>query len=74
MLREKSKWGPHKDESADATIILTRSALDEIVLGEATLDQKTASGELKVEGNRKKLDEFFSMLDSFEFWFNIVTP
>ena len=59
---------------ADATLILTRSALDEIVLGKATLDQKAASGELKVEGEREKLDEFFSLLDSFEFWFNIVTP
>ncbi|MFC1863640.1 alkyl sulfatase C-terminal domain-containing protein, partial [Thermodesulfobacteriota bacterium] len=61
-------------ENADIGLILTRAVLDEIVLGEATPDQKVASGELKVEGSLKKLDEFFSLLDSFEFWFNIVTP
>ena len=60
--------------NADTTLVLTRSALDEIVLGEATPDQKVISGELKVEGNREKLDEFLSLLDTFEFWFNIVTP
>jgi alkyl sulfatase BDS1-like metallo-beta-lactamase superfamily hydrolase len=63
-----------KAENADIGLILTRAVLDELVLGEATPDQKVASMELKVEGSMKKLDEFFSLLDSFEFWFNIVTP
>lgn len=61
-------------EDAHTTLVLTRSALDQMVLGEATPDQKMASGELQIEGSREKLDEFFSLLDSFEFWFNIVTP
>jgi alkyl sulfatase BDS1-like metallo-beta-lactamase superfamily hydrolase len=61
-------------ENADATLILTRFALDQMVLGEATVDQTVASGELKIEGRREKLDEFFSLLDRFDFWFNIVTP
>lgn len=63
-----------KAESADITLILTRPALDEIVLGESTPDKKMASGELKLRGSRKELDEFLSLFDSFEFWFNIVTP
>ena len=38
------------------------------------LDEKIASGQVKLVGNKEKLREFLSMLDSFEFWFNIVTP
>lgn len=59
---------------ADATLIMTRSALNEIVLGEATLAEKTAVGEARIEGDPAKLVEFLSLLDTFEFWFNIVTP
>ncbi len=59
---------------ADATVTMTRAALDEIALGEATLADKAAAGEAQVEGSREKLVEFLSLLDNFEFWFNIVTP
>jgi alkyl sulfatase BDS1-like metallo-beta-lactamase superfamily hydrolase len=59
---------------ADATLVLTRSALGEISLGESTLDKKISSGEIKIEGDREKLQELLSLLDDFEFWFNIVTP
>ncbi|MCB8984451.1 MAG: MBL fold metallo-hydrolase [Ardenticatenaceae bacterium] len=59
---------------ADATLIITRTALDEILLGEATLAEKTAVGEAQIEGNPEKLIEFLYLLDTFEFWFNIVTP
>jgi alkyl sulfatase BDS1-like metallo-beta-lactamase superfamily hydrolase len=59
---------------ADATLTMTRAALNEIVLGEATLAEKTAVGEARIEGNPAKLVEFLSLLDTFEFWFNIATP
>ncbi|MCL4857855.1 MAG: hypothetical protein KJZ93_00550 [Caldilineaceae bacterium] len=29
---------------------------------------------VKIEGNQAKLVEFLSLMDNFEFWFNIVTP
>lgn len=53
---------------------MTRAALDEIVLGEAKLAEKLATGEASIDGNQDKLVEFLSLLDTFEFWFNIVTP
>lgn len=59
---------------ADATMTLTRTALDQVVLGEATLADKLAAGEVKIEGNQAKLVEFLSLMDNFEFWFNIATP
>ena len=59
---------------AQATITLTRAALNDILLKKATMDAKIASGELKVKGDFKKLNELMLLLDHFEFWFNIVTP
>ena len=59
---------------ADAALTLTRAALDEIVLGEATLAEELAAGKASIDGNPEKLVEFLSLLDTFEFWFNIVTP
>jgi alkyl sulfatase BDS1-like metallo-beta-lactamase superfamily hydrolase len=59
---------------ADASLTMTRTALDEIVLGEATLAEELAAGKASIDGNPEKLVEFLSLLDTFEFWFNIVTP
>lgn len=65
--------GKHSAQ-ADAALTITRAALDAIILGEAKLPEKLASGEAAIEGNPEKLIEFLSLLDTFEFWFNIVTP
>ncbi len=59
---------------ADATITLTRETLNQIVLNETTLKDAIGSGAVKIAGSQAKLDEMLSYLDSFEFWFNIVTP
>lgn len=61
-------------DNADATITLTRDSLNGIVLGETTLDKAVADGSVKVTGDNAKLGQLVSMLDNFEFWFNIVTP
>ncbi|WP_312362631.1 alkyl sulfatase dimerization domain-containing protein [Ensifer sp.] len=61
-------------EKADATITLARAELDSIVLGETKLDQAVTDGKVKLTGDSAKLNQLVSMLDSFDFWFNIVTP
>ena len=63
-----------QSSQADASVILTRAALDQVVLGEATMADKLASGEVKIEGDPQKLQEFLSMMDNFEFCLNIATP
>lgn len=63
-----------QSDSADTTLTLPRTALDEILLGKATLADKQAAGEVQIGGSQEKLVEFLSLLDNFEFWFNIVTP
>lgn len=61
-------------DDADATITMTRNALDAVLLGEATLPALAAAGEVKIEGRQEALLEFLALMDTFEFWFNIVTP
>lgn len=62
------------NKNADATVRLTRTALDRIVLKETTIVQAIQSGEIKVEGNVAKVGEWHGLLDNFNLWFNIVTP
>ena len=65
---------PCAQMDADATITLSRETLNQIVLKQATLEEAIDSGDVKITGNKAKLDEMLSYLDTFEFWFNIVTP
>jgi alkyl sulfatase BDS1-like metallo-beta-lactamase superfamily hydrolase len=61
-------------DDADAKVTLSRDTLNEIVLQQTTLDAATQAGDVTIEGDSAKLTELVSYLDTFEFWFNIVTP
>jgi alkyl sulfatase BDS1-like metallo-beta-lactamase superfamily hydrolase len=61
-------------DQPDATLTTTRVALDQVLLGEASLADKLATGEANIVGSQEKLIDFLSLMDNFEFWFNIVTP
>ena len=63
-----------QDPKADATVTLTKSTLNAVQLKEATLEQKIASGDIKIDGRKEALGEFMGLLDTFPFWFKIVTP
>ena len=58
----------------DVTLTIARASLNDIILGQATLAKKLESGDAKVEGNRAQLDTLLSLLDTFEFWWNVSTP
>jgi alkyl sulfatase BDS1-like metallo-beta-lactamase superfamily hydrolase len=60
--------------NADASFRMTRADFVAIMAQQATLESKVASGAVKVDGDPKKFGELVSLLDAFEFWFNIVTP
>jgi len=59
---------------ADASIVLTKAALDDVMLGKATFDQQIKDGKIKINGDKQKFAEFLGLMDTFNFWFNIVTP
>lgn len=60
--------------SADATLSLTKTALDDLNLGTLSLDDALTSGAIKVEGNADAAKELFGLIVSFDPSFNIVTP
>jgi alkyl sulfatase BDS1-like metallo-beta-lactamase superfamily hydrolase len=57
-----------------ATLTLTRAAIDALALGQATFADLVGDGSIGVEGDAAALRDFFGLLDTFEFWFDIVTP
>jgi alkyl sulfatase BDS1-like metallo-beta-lactamase superfamily hydrolase len=59
---------------ADATISMTRETMNQIILGQTTGEKEVKAGNVKIDGNAGALTELVSYLDTFEFWFNIVTP
>jgi alkyl sulfatase BDS1-like metallo-beta-lactamase superfamily hydrolase len=61
-------------DSADATITLSRETLNKIILGEVTLPKAVTAGDVKIQGDATKLEQLVNSLDTFEFWFNIITP
>jgi alkyl sulfatase BDS1-like metallo-beta-lactamase superfamily hydrolase len=61
-------------DAADATLTLTKSTLDDINLGTTTLQKAIDAGDVKLDGNEQSVTDFLGMLDTFPFWFNIVTP
>jgi alkyl sulfatase BDS1-like metallo-beta-lactamase superfamily hydrolase len=63
-----------QDKNADAAITLDRAVLNQILLHQTTFLEKQKSEEIKIEGNIEKIRELLSLLDHFDFWFNIVTP
>jgi alkyl sulfatase BDS1-like metallo-beta-lactamase superfamily hydrolase len=55
------------------SITLTKAALDSLMLGDATLEELTASNQVQIT-DTAPMNEFLGLLDVFPFWFNIVTP
>jgi alkyl sulfatase BDS1-like metallo-beta-lactamase superfamily hydrolase len=66
--------GGAQAQEADAKITLSRDALNDIFLQQTALDDAIQAGDVTVDGDQAKLGELVSYLDTFEFWFNIVTP
>jgi alkyl sulfatase BDS1-like metallo-beta-lactamase superfamily hydrolase len=61
-------------ERSDATITLTHEILEEALLGRISPLNAITSGKIRVEGAVTKLMELRSLFDTFDLWFNIVTP
>jgi alkyl sulfatase BDS1-like metallo-beta-lactamase superfamily hydrolase len=60
--------------SADASFVLVRSTLDEVIAKQTSFSEAIAAGKVKVAGNPGKLAELMSLMDEFPRMFEIVEP
>jgi alkyl sulfatase BDS1-like metallo-beta-lactamase superfamily hydrolase len=65
-------WKPGVE--AEATLVIERGALDEMLSGTADLADLATSGRLRVEGDGEKLGELLGLLEEPDPNFAIVTP
>jgi alkyl sulfatase BDS1-like metallo-beta-lactamase superfamily hydrolase len=63
-----------QDAAADASLTLSRDALDRIMLRRVTFADAVQSGQIKVVGQAEKVGELFSIFDTFNPNFEIVEP
>jgi alkyl sulfatase BDS1-like metallo-beta-lactamase superfamily hydrolase len=67
----------HKDQQAkdaDASLTMSRDTLNEIIGGKLKVDQGVTKGSIKLDGDAKKFEEFVSLLDTFDPWYQVVMP
>jgi len=58
----------------DVTVSLSKETLDKVQMGTTTLAKEIADGNIKFDGDQAAFTDFIGMLDTYKFWFNIVTP
>jgi len=59
---------------ADATIALARDALDAVILQRTTFADAMKAGLIKVDGDPRRVEDFLSMLDTFQVMFEVIEP
>jgi alkyl sulfatase BDS1-like metallo-beta-lactamase superfamily hydrolase len=61
-------------QDAQATVTITRAALNDMIMRGVPPEKAIQSGAVKVAGSVEALGQLMSLLDKPEPWFNIVTP
>jgi len=59
---------------ADASLTLTKDTMNQIQMGNLKLTDGIDQNKVTLDGNRQSVEDFVGLLDTFPFWFNIVTP
>ncbi|WP_310619131.1 alkyl/aryl-sulfatase [Flexibacterium corallicola] len=63
-----------QSDKPDGTITTTRTIIDDILLGEITFSDALSQKKIVIDGSEEGLLQLIDSLDTFDFWFNIVTP
>ncbi|MCA8880931.1 MAG: MBL fold metallo-hydrolase [Rhodobacteraceae bacterium] len=63
-----------QSDKADATLTMSRETLNNVILGQTTMAEVVKAGDVTIDGDQGRLEQLVSYLDTFPFWFNIVTP
>jgi alkyl sulfatase BDS1-like metallo-beta-lactamase superfamily hydrolase len=67
----------HKDQQADdadVSLTMNRDTLNQIIGGKLKVEQGVTNGTIKLDGDPKKFEEFVSLLDTFDPWYQVVMP
>lgn len=59
---------------SDATLKLTKATMNDIQMGKVKLNAAISANNVTLDGNKQSVEDFIGLMDSFPFWFNIVTP
>lgn len=63
-----------RGRDADARVRLAHEALAAIALASASVDDLVTSGAITIDGDEHALRRLVDLLDTFDFWFEIVRP
>jgi alkyl sulfatase BDS1-like metallo-beta-lactamase superfamily hydrolase len=61
-------------DHADAALLMNHPALVDLALSNKSLDDLVTEEQVEISGNVDAVNRFLGLLDTFEYWFNIVTP
>ena len=61
-------------KDADLTLHLSSPDLAAMLTRQESFEDAAQAGQVKTEGNPQALADLAGLLDSFDFWFNIVEP
>jgi alkyl sulfatase BDS1-like metallo-beta-lactamase superfamily hydrolase len=64
----------YNDADASLTVTIDRAVFNKVISGQSSFAKEVVSGNVKIWGNPIPLYSIFSRLDSFDQFFNIVTP
>jgi alkyl sulfatase BDS1-like metallo-beta-lactamase superfamily hydrolase len=64
----------YQADDAQTTITLDRATLNDIILKQTTLSDAIENNKITIDGNQESLNQLLSLMDTFNLWFNIVTP
>lgn len=67
-------YAPGKIGDANASLTLSKETMNQIQMGKLKLDDGIDQKKVTVDGNRDSVTDFIGLMDTFPFWFNIVTP
>ena len=61
-------------KDADASLTMNRDTLNQIIGGQLKVEQGVTNGTIKLDGDSQKFEEFVSLLDTFDPWYQVVMP
>ena len=63
-----------QESDADVSLAMTVADFVDIAEGKTKIDDDINNGTITLTGSQARFDQFLSVFDSFDAWYNVVTP